>query len=100
LFADISGFTELSEKYQNLENGASKLSAVLNFYLGIMVQEILSHDGDIIKYAGDAFIATFRKENQMSIQNSIHNAIDTAIIIQKNCRNFLTEVNVTLNGKA
>jgi class 3 adenylate cyclase len=100
LFADISGFTELSEKYQNLENGASKLSAVLNFYLGIMVQEILSHDGDIIKYAGDAFIATFRKDNQMSIQNSIHNAIDTAIIIQKNCRNFSTEVNVTLNGKA
>ncbi|XP_070499414.1 adenylate cyclase type 10-like [Chironomus tepperi] len=99
LFADISGFTELSEKYQNLENGASKLSAVLNFYLGIMVQEILSHDGDIIKYAGDAFIAIFRKEKSMSIQNSIHNAIDTAIIIQKNCRNYLTEVNVTLNVK-
>lgn len=33
-FVDISGFTDLSVKYQSLENGASKLSMVLNFYLG------------------------------------------------------------------
>lgn len=98
-FADISGFTDLSEKYQNVENGASKLSAVLNFYLGIMVQEILSHNGDIIKYAGDAFLAVFRNENWKSIQNNIHSAIDTAIIIQKSCRNFRTEIGVTLNVK-
>lgn len=34
IFADISGFTDLSDKYQSVENGASKLSMVLNFYLG------------------------------------------------------------------
>lgn len=33
-FVDISGFTDLSDKYQSVENGASKLSMVLNFYLG------------------------------------------------------------------
>lgn len=71
LFADISGFTDLSEKYQNIENGASKLSAVLNLYLGTMVQEILSNNGDIIKYAGDAFLAIFRNEKWMSMQNSM-----------------------------
>lgn len=37
VFADVSGFTDLSEKYQRVENGASKLSTVLNFYLGTMV---------------------------------------------------------------
>lgn len=37
---DISGFTDLSEKYQQIENGASKLSIVLNHYLGTMVVSI------------------------------------------------------------
>lgn len=100
LFADVSGFTDLSEKYQTLENGASKLSMVLNFYLGTMVQEILSHGGDIIKYAGDAFIATFRAENELTMQEAIHRALDSALIIQKNCSNFQTDfANVTLNGE-
>jgi class 3 adenylate cyclase len=99
LFADVSGFTDLSSRYQNLENGASKFSMTLNFYIGIMVQEILSHNGDIIKYAGDAFLAVFRRDKHISMQNSIQNAIDTAIIIQNNCRNFLTELGVVLNGR-
>lgn len=100
LFADVSGFTDLSEKYQALENGASKLSMVLNFYLGTMVQEILSHGGDILKYAGDAFIAIFRAENELTMQDAIQRAIDSALIIQKNCSNFRTDfANVTLNGE-
>lgn len=99
-FADISGFTDLSDKYQNLENGASKLSMVLNFYLGSMVQEILSHGGDIIKYAGDAFIAVFRPENDLILQDAVHRAIDSALIIQKSCSNFHTEISgLSLNGK-
>jgi adenylate cyclase 10 len=54
--------------------------------------------GDIIKYAGDAFLGIFRAENDHSMQEAIHKAVDTALIIQKNCRNFKTEVGVTLNG--
>lgn len=98
LFADISGFTDLSDKYQSFENGASKLSIVLNFYLGSMVQEILSHNGDIIKYAGDAFLAIFPAGNDL--QDAIHRAIHASIIVQKNCSNYRTEVGgVTLNGE-
>lgn len=98
-FADISGFTDLSEKYKNLENGASKLSVVLNFYLGSMVQEILSLGGDIIKYAGDAFIATFRAENEENLQEAVNRAIDAAMIIQKNCTNYHTAAGLILNGE-
>lgn len=97
-FVDVSGFTDLSDKYQRVDNGASKLSTVLNFYLGSMVQEILAHDGDVIKYAGDAFIAIFRAENNLLLQDAVHKSIDTALIIQKNFSNFLTDVGVTLNG--
>lgn len=100
IFADISGFTDLSDKYQKLDNGASKLSAELNRYLGIMVQEILAQNGDIIKYAGDAFIAIFKVDAQTSYQSSVQKAIDVSIIIQKNCRNYLVaEVGIVLNVK-
>lgn len=99
IFADISGFTDLSDKYQSYENGASKLSMVLNFYLGSMVDEILSNGGDIMKYAGDAFLAIFRAENDMTLQEAIHRAINASLIIQKNCSNYRTEFGgVTLNG--
>lgn len=98
-FADISGFTDLSDKYQKFDNGASKLTIVLNFYLGSMVQEILSHGGDIIKYSGDAFLAMFKVNSDMSIQEATQKAIETAIVIQKNCRNYRTDVGVVLNGE-
>jgi adenylate cyclase 10 len=99
IFADISGFTDMSDKYQYVDNGASKLSAVLNFYLGIMVQEILSHNGDVLKYAGDAFLAIFKAENEVSYQLAVQKAIDSCIVIQKSCRNFTTEIGVVLNVK-
>lgn len=99
LFADISGFTDLSDKYQKFDNGASKLTIVLNFYLGTMVQEILSHGGDIIKYSGDAFLAMFKVNTDISMQEATQKALETAIVIQKNCRNYQTDVGVVLNGK-
>lgn len=98
-FADVSGFTDLADKYQQVENGASKLSLVMNAYLGSMVQEIFAHKGDVLKFAGDAFIATFKAEKQFSIQECVRRAIDTALIIQKNCKNYQTEVGVILNVK-
>jgi class 3 adenylate cyclase len=99
-FADISGFTNLSEKYKHLKNGASKLSSVLNVYLGSMVQEILSLGGDIIKYAGDAILAVFRVDSEEKIQDALHKTIDAALIIQKNCSDYRTEVpGVVLNGE-
>lgn len=100
IFVDVSGFTDLSDKYQRLENGASKLSMVLNFYIGSMVLEILSQGGDIIKYAGDAFLAIFRAENELKMQEAIHKALNSSLIIQKNCSNFQTDFkSVTLNGE-
>jgi class 3 adenylate cyclase len=98
-FADISGFTEVSEKYQSIPNGASKMSQVVNFYIGTMVQEILSHGGDVIKYSGDAYIAIFKVTPELSYQEVVSNTLDTAILIQKNCRNYRTDVGVFFNVK-
>ncbi|XP_065092856.1 adenylate cyclase type 10-like [Ochlerotatus camptorhynchus] len=100
MFADVSGFTDLSEKFnQPGKGGASKLSQVLNSYLGAMVQEILSHGGDILKFSGDAFLVLFKETSSVSMADATHRAIDTAIVIQKSFGAYETEVGVTLRVK-
>ncbi|XP_053691913.1 adenylate cyclase type 10-like [Sabethes cyaneus] len=100
MFADVSGFTDLSEKFNKPgKGGASKLSQVLNSYIGAMVQEILSHGGDILKFSGDALLVLFKVTSSVSLPDATHRAIDTAIIIQKSFGAYETEVGVTLRVK-
>lgn len=66
--------------------------------MGHMVQEILSHDGDVLKFAGDAFIAVFRPGDH-SARETIEKAIDTAILIQQDLTAYETDVGVTMNGE-
>uniref|UniRef100_A0A182M8Z2 Guanylate cyclase domain-containing protein n=1 Tax=Anopheles culicifacies TaxID=139723 RepID=A0A182M8Z2_9DIPT len=94
------GFTDLSELYNNPENGgASKLSQVLNTYLGGIVHEILGHGGDILKFSGDAILVLFKANSSVSLPDVIHRAIDTAIIIQLSYGRYKTDVGVTLRIK-
>jgi adenylate cyclase len=52
LFSDIQGFTDLSESMPS-----EKLSRVLNYYLGEMSGLILTHNGTLDKYIGDAIMS-------------------------------------------
>lgn len=100
LFGDVSGFTDLSEKY-NLPGtgGASKLTNVLNTYIGSMVQEIMCRGGDIFKFSGDAFLAFWKVRKSLPMQEAVHEAMDTALVIQKRYGQYLTDVGVTLRVK-
>ncbi len=58
LFADISGFTALSEDLGRCGAQASEeLTAILNDYFGRLTSIIDSHGGDVVKFAGDALLA-------------------------------------------
>ncbi len=58
LFADISGFTALTERFaQHGPAGAEELFDLLNSYFGPMIALISAHGGDVVKFAGDALIA-------------------------------------------
>ena len=49
----LLGFTALSEKYSmNSKNGSNQLTKTLNGYLGVLVEEIIQSDGDVLKFAG------------------------------------------------
>lgn len=58
LFADISGFTALTERLaQKGPVGAEELTHLLNAYFGQLIDLVQVHGGDIVKFAGDALVA-------------------------------------------
>ncbi|KAL6429124.1 hypothetical protein ACFW04_008123 [Cataglyphis niger] len=100
LLGDISGFTDLTEKYTKTGvGGPSKLSETLNSYIGAMVQEILSHNGDVVKFSGDAFIVMWKLQKGILMRDIATEAMQTACIIQKHFGTYETDVGVTLKVK-
>lgn len=93
-----AGFTDLSEKYSKTGGGSSRLTQVLNDYIGGMVQEILSRNGDIFKFSGDAFLALWKITPSLSIPDAIHQALDSALMIQENLGVYRTDVGVIIKG--
>ena len=54
LFADISGFTRMSEGMEPLQ-----LASILNRSFEVMTEQIFLHGGTLDKYIGDAIMAFF-----------------------------------------
>lgn len=58
LFADISGFTTLTEKLaERGALGVEALARILNDYFGQLIDIVYQYGGDVAKFAGDALIA-------------------------------------------
>ena len=58
LFADISGFTPLAERYaERGPGGSEELTELLNDYFGQLIEIVTNHGGDIVKFAGDSMYA-------------------------------------------
>jgi adenylate cyclase 10 len=74
------------------------MTQVLNSYIGAMIQEILMHNGDILKFSGDAFLSMWKKTPRLTMQDVVHTAIDCGLIIQKNYGTYISDKGVTLKG--
>ena len=60
LFADISGFTPLTERLaEKGPTGVESLARILNEYFGELIDIVHEYGGDIVKFAGDAAIAVW-----------------------------------------
>jgi class 3 adenylate cyclase len=58
LFADISGFTALTERLARTgPAGVEELTELLNDCFGRLVKLVVDHGGDVVKFAGDALLA-------------------------------------------
>lgn len=60
LFADVSGFTPLTERLaQKGSEGPEELTRLLNRYFSRMIALIESQGGEVVKFSGDAVTALF-----------------------------------------
>ncbi len=64
LFADISGFTALTERLAAQgPKGAEELTQLLNTYFGQLIDIVTAHGGDVVKFAGDALLAVWQDDS-------------------------------------
>ncbi|XP_014282612.1 adenylate cyclase type 10 isoform X3 [Halyomorpha halys] len=100
IFADVSGFTALCEKYATFgHSGAYHLTVTLNNYIGKMVSLIYSHGGDLIKFAGDALLAVWEFHYSEEIFVGMHKIVRCAMEIQNSLGHYQTDVGVLLKVK-
>ncbi len=81
MFVDLSGFTPLTQTLMNTGNtGAERLSNILNSIFEPLVRVVYARGGYIPYFAGDAFLAIFPADREVS---SSRNLIDAAISMRE-----------------
>ncbi len=104
LFADISGFTALTERLTRRgPQGVEEISRLLNSYFSRLIDLVIGHGGEVFKFAGDALLALWpvcqnekassAKNDSNSLPESLLQAAHCALAIQ----NFLKE-NASMHG--
>jgi class 3 adenylate cyclase len=69
MFADVSGFTKLSEAMTKYgPEGGEHVKKHLNSYFGQMVRIIAGEGGDIFKFAGDAMIVLWPDVDDVQVR--------------------------------
>ncbi|MEM7347533.1 MAG: adenylate/guanylate cyclase domain-containing protein, partial [Chloroflexota bacterium] len=89
LFADISGFTALTERLaQQGPAGAEELTHLINAYFTQLIELITTHGGDVVKFAGDALIALWPVSEKKglfhpSLPVAVHRATQCSVLVQE-----------------
>src|SRR5687767_2666301 len=75
LFADISGFTRLTEGLvERGPAGVENLARILNEYFGQLIDIVHEYGGDVVKFAGDAVIAVWNIVSDSDEADSVSRA--------------------------
>ena len=86
MFADIAGFTNLTEKLSKRgAEGAELIAFALNRYMELLVNAIGRSGGDIFKFAGDAMIVLWpppKDNSDKDLTTLCRQAIQSALDIQ------------------
>lgn len=60
LFLDISGFTKMTEELaKHGSEGTEQITRILNTNFDTLVEHVVTHGGEVVKFAGDAFAAVW-----------------------------------------
>lgn len=100
-FADIKGFTAITEKLaEQGPAGAEELTHLLNTFFGQIIDVVHEHGGDVIKFAGDALLAIWQPEQiEEDLTALTHRAAQCALAVQEAIQNKRNEEGVRLSLK-
>ena len=100
LFADISGFTILTERLSALgARGSEELSAALNAYFDRMIERLAAHGGDLVKMAGDALIALWPASGGDSLASATLRAARCGLAVQETLQDYQVAEGIRLTSK-
>lgn len=89
LFADVSGFTAISETLGKTgKSGTEELTHILNSYFEPMINLITSYGGIIGKFGGDAMTVLFPYQTSHAQAATVRRAIQCALDMQANMRRY------------
>ncbi|AWM25983.1 adenylate cyclase [Sinorhizobium fredii USDA 205] len=91
LFADIRGFTLLSERMDPV-----LLSEIVSAFQDRCAQAVWAHDGIVNKQMGDGLMAIFNFP--IKIKHHVDAALAAALDIQRSCTSALTSLDLRLDG--
>jgi class 3 adenylate cyclase/tetratricopeptide (TPR) repeat protein len=91
VFADISGFTPLTERMAAKgREGVEKLTGFLNQFFGELVSIVHEFGGDIVKFAGDAVLAHWPSSADAVMHEALQ-ACQCSLALQSRLHNFKVE---------
>jgi class 3 adenylate cyclase len=93
LFADVSGFTIMSEKLS-----PEDLAKHLKTYFDLLVKTIAGAGGDVVKFAGDAMIVLWPPGSE-DTQKMVRRAAQCSLDIQEGLFKTAVDENITLSVK-
>jgi class 3 adenylate cyclase len=97
LFADISGFTSMTERLAAQGSaGAEQLTRLLNAYFGQLIDVVTAHGGDVVKFAGDALLAVWQNGDGDDLACFTRRAAQCALEVQGALRNYETPEGIRL----
>ncbi|MBM7846161.1 adenylate/guanylate cyclase domain-containing protein [Herpetosiphon giganteus] len=83
LFADFSGFSRLSEQFAYDQTTILEyISDVLNDSFSQLIDTVIAHGGDVVKFAGDALIAIWMADDLEQLRQTTQLAAQCGLAIQ------------------
>ncbi|MBL4672810.1 MAG: adenylate/guanylate cyclase domain-containing protein [Arenicella sp.] len=105
LFADVFGFTNLTEKLMGQYGreqaiGAEHLTFMLSDYFDHLVAVVLEHNGDVVKFAGDAMLIMFPcSDVRLGLQRATSCGVEMQRVAKQVSARILQQHNVILSLK-
>jgi len=79
LFADLTGFTAIAEALENSgPSGAERLRGILDAFFSQLIDTLLAHGGDVLRFAGDALVALWPADPDGELPRAVRLAAQCA----------------------